>query len=64
MPDDFASEKKPAKQHDIEAELRASRQLLAEMDTLLERSRNMIERPRDGRRIRVAVLKDQPFDPA
>jgi hypothetical protein len=59
MPDDSANQKTPVKQHDIEAELRASRQLLAEMDTLLERSRNMVERSRDGRRIRVAVLKDR-----
>jgi hypothetical protein len=62
MPDDSASEKKPVKQYDIEAELRASRQLLAEMNTLLERSRTMMARPRP--RIRVAVLKDPPVDPA
>jgi hypothetical protein len=62
MPDDPASQEKPVKQHDIEAELRASRELLAEMDTLLQRSRTMMARPRP--RIRIAVLKDPPVDPA
>ena len=49
---------KPIEQ-DVEAKLRDSRRLLAELDTLLERGRSILKRG-----IRVAVLKDQTPDPA
>jgi len=46
-------------EQDVDDKLRASRLLLHELDEQLERGRAICER-----RVRVAVLKDEPLDPS